>query len=94
MDNMNKVRPFYCGTQCADWRISNCERCKKFDYDNPKCEIDIAIAQAQFGDGTFTPEMAKRMGWTNDCKEYIWMCSEVEWTDEWKEKIEGIKGNK
>ncbi len=84
------VHPFSCGSQHGDWRASNCDRCTKYAH-NPnesKCEIDKAILQAQFGNGTITDEIAQRMGYfDNNGKDgfaYVWMCNEVEWAEEHK----------
>jgi hypothetical protein len=67
-----KARPFYCGTQFADWAARNCDNCTV----GKDCEIGQACATAFFGDGSFAPAMAKRMGWTGDVTEYTWDCPE------------------
>jgi len=78
------IHPFSSGSQHGDWRASNCDRCTKYTH-NPnesKCEIDKAILKAQFGNGTVSDEIAKRMGYyDNNGKDgfsYVWMCNEVE----------------
>jgi hypothetical protein len=67
-----KARPFYCGTQFADWTARNCDKCTV----GKDCEIGQACATAFFGDGSFTPAMARRMGWSGDVAEYTWDCPE------------------
>ena len=83
------IRPFYCGSQYMDWLASNCERCKKYDLEYSSCEIDCALFEGAWCDGTVTEEIAVRMGFLVNGKQngkYNWMCCEVEWTEEWKEK--------
>ena len=86
---MNETRSaFSNGTQYADWLDSNCLRCKKYDYANPEqsCEIDNAISMAAMSDGQVPLEIFDRMGAKSG--NYIWMCPEVDWTDEWKKEWE------
>ena len=86
------IKPFSNGTQCLDWQASNCERCKKYrrDFMDPEaCPIDLALGDACIDDGKITNKMAKRMGYDPD--KYVWMCGEVEWTDEWKVECEKRK---
>ncbi len=90
------MTPFYCGSQYSDWKESNCNRCKKgienIDPDGvemPTCEIELAILDAYMGDGEVTDEIAKRMDATpENMDEEVWMCGEVEWTDEWIKESE------
>lgn len=93
------VRPFANGSQLGDWEASNCKRCKKNrTEDQPICEIDEAISLAYWGDGTVSHEIAQRMGYTKpkegERPEYVWMCGEVEWTEEWKAEFIGRKEEK
>lgn len=82
-----RVRPFSCGTQAADWQCSNCERCTKNtppENGMPTCEIQYAICEAWFGDGTVSEQIARRMGIMPDnLFALVWQCDEVDWTPEW-----------
>ena len=85
----NKIRPFSCGTQSADWESSNCDRCKKGahrrpDATWPDCEIQSAIYYACFDDGTVTVEIAQRMNHHIGGGNYVWCCGEYDATEEWK----------
>ena len=82
----DRIRIFSSGSQYGDWVGSNCERCTKYDVnDLPTCEIDEAIGMAYMGDGMVTPEIAHRAGYTPENQgRYVWPCTEVVWTEEWK----------
>jgi hypothetical protein len=75
------VTPFCCGTQYADWKMYNCERCKK-RYDEKKgewkCEIEKEIDVAYIGDGTIPEDIWKRMGGPENKGNYNWRCPEFE----------------
>lgn len=88
MSQKNKITPFYCGTQYGDWTGSNCDRCKKAAplYGDSTCEIELALHIAYLSDGEVTEEIAKKMGYFDNEDKEIWMCPEVEWTEEWKAK--------
>lgn len=82
-----RERPFHCGSQAADWEASCCDRCTKRIPENGtyleyRCNIQRAIHEAQFGDGSVSAEIAARMGYT-DPAEYVWVCPEIDWTPEW-----------
>lgn len=79
--------PFSNGSQYSDWLSSNCERCKKYDYEHPElsCELENAIGIAAITDGKVTQEIYKRMG--AESGNYIWMCPEVDWTEKWKKSF-------
>lgn len=81
-------RPFSSGTHFMDWCTSNCERCKKGSKPGasnwPTCEIEAALVEALFDDGYVADEIIRRMGMLDHPDEYVWMCQEVDWTDEWK----------
>jgi hypothetical protein len=88
---MNKrIRPFSCGTQYGAWVMSNCDRCKKGAREGQgfECDIDEALWEGYWGDGTVSMEIAERMGAIENEGAYIWQCPEVEWTDEWKKEWE------
>lgn len=89
MSEENKVSPFYCGTQYADWTGSNCNRCKKAAplYGDSTCEIELALHIALMSDGEVTQEIADRMGFTANQDKDVWMCPEVDWTEEWKAEV-------
>lgn len=91
---IEKIYLFSKGTQFMDWQGSNCCRCKKSvevwgtPNDWPTCQIEEAILFASIDDGSVTEEMAARAGYNEDTKlAYVWPCSEVEWTDEWKAEV-------
>ena len=59
------ISPFANGSEYGWWLSHNCERCLKSDlsYDTiPTCEIELALADAAFGDGLIPGSIAKRMG--------------------------------
>ena len=70
------VRPFYCGSQYGDWTARNCDKCVKYNYENPKksCTIDYALGTAYMTTGEVSDEIAKRMGFTGES--YSWQCPE------------------
>lgn len=83
---IEKATPFSCGSQFADWKECNCERCKKYTEmitKPPKCDIDFALSVAYIDDGTIPAEIAQRMGYFDNRGKYVWMCPEVDWTEEW-----------
>lgn len=87
----NKFSPFSNGTQYGDWTDTNCNRCKKsaqqlpessiYDYN---CVIEEALLEAYVTDGEVEEQIANRMGYLLNQDKDIWMCPEVEWTEEWK----------
>lgn len=72
------IRPFYCGTQFADWIDRNCSRCAKYSFaldpatgktrapldPDRVCQIEMALFCASLGNGAVTAEIAQRMGFT------------------------------
>lgn len=71
---MERVRPFYCGTQKADWLADNCGNCHKGyneKTDKHYCQIEEALDQAYFGDGYIESGIAARMGMPE-----VWRCRE------------------
>lgn len=85
------VRIFSNGTQFSDWQVSNCDRCTKgasvclAPGDWPTCTIEAELVKAYFDTGCVPDEIAARAG-VSDEQSYVWMCSEVVWTEEWKRK--------
>lgn len=79
-----RVRPFSCGTQYADWQESNCERCAKgVDWDAPfpdsKCDLERALSRASVGDGTISADVARRIALPLAAPgPYVWPCGELE----------------
>jgi hypothetical protein len=71
----NRVCPFYCAHQYADWLSINCWHCKKYTGRNGACEIDDALTQASWGDGMVSADLAKRMGYSYPLP-YCWQCPE------------------
>jgi hypothetical protein len=87
------IRPFSNGTQYADWLASNCDRCKK--QNSGDCFIQTSLACAYVGDGEVPEDIAKKMGRTEETKNtYVWPCSEVELTEEWKKEYTTIEKNR
>lgn len=86
-----RIHIFSCGTQYSDWVASNCERCKKYNPDGiGNCDIDNALLIAYFDDGKVCTEIAKRAGLTEQAQgSYVWVCGEVDWTEEWKAQYLG-----
>ena len=77
-DQGQRVWPFSCGTQSMDWDQSNCCTCRR---DPEICEVSVALMVACFDDGTVSPEIAKRMGytdygWKGGVPRYGWPCLE------------------
>lgn len=70
-------RPFSNGSQYCDWDSRNCCNCIKYSTTDPdKCEIQNALSEACFGDGTVTEDIAKRMGYMEHKNSYNWRCPE------------------
>lgn len=78
------TRPFSCGTQCLDWEESNCMRCTRHGNKYGSCDITDALCDAFWGDGHVPDDILERMNYTPDA--YVWICGEVEWTEEWKKE--------
>lgn len=75
----DRVYPFHCGSQFADWQDRNCQRCAKYNPDTytGDCDLDEALFEAQMGDGSMAPEMATRLGYTDETRDaYGWDCPE------------------
>jgi hypothetical protein len=70
----DRVRPFWCGSQSADWEDSNCwNGCAKNGPEAAQeCEILEALTEAYFGDGTVSAEIAGKMGYRED--RFVWPC--------------------
>lgn len=72
------IRPFYCGTQYADWKDRNCDRCSKRNWKDidKTCELDRDLSHASIADGKISEKIAKRIGFTKWF--YLWDCPERE----------------
>jgi hypothetical protein len=73
------VRPFYCGSQYADWQMANCDSCTKqappdVSLDEMPCEIERALSWACVDDGKIPLPIADRMGRADG--RYNWPCRE------------------
>lgn len=79
------MRPFANGEQYEVWTASNCDRCQKSANNNGNCEIETALLVACFGDGEVSQTVGDRMGCGGS--DYCWCCSEVEWTEAWKQEF-------
>ena len=88
-----RIRPFSNGSQFGDWATANCDRCKKGGVNNEfelKCELEQALTVAYFGDGMISASQGARIGLPQiygELAPYCWMCTEVEWTDEWRAEV-------
>ncbi|KPL74959.1 hypothetical protein AC812_10615 [Bellilinea caldifistulae] len=70
-----RIKTFDTGTQFADWRHRNCERCALRWRDNRYfCLIERALDEAYIGDGYVDDDIAARMGYSDT--EYTWDCPE------------------
>ncbi len=82
-----RINPFSNGSQYIDWENANCCKCAKHPFDEDElfdivrntpeklCEIFLALSEACVGDGTISPEIAKRMAYPGSL-EYCWRCGE------------------
>lgn len=86
-DDAERARPFDSGTQYAAWVTRNCQacpKCAKYDEEQfmGRCDIDGALVVAHIGDGTVSPEIADRMGYTAAHADgefpWTWACPERE----------------
>ena len=82
----DRYSPFSNGSEWMDWQDNNCCRCAKIDWsdpENPKgdCEITNALADAQWGDGTVSPEIGRRLGCDRN-PACAWDCPERDTVEE------------
>lgn len=85
--------PFHSGSQYADWTCSNCDHCKKYNYEDhdKSCDIDQALLFACMDDGKVTMDIAKRMNAIKYKDHFNWPCGELETDDNRvKESIEAF----
>lgn len=72
-----KYKPFWSGSQSADWIAKNCGTCKK-GFDNNRnrfrCDWEMALCIASIEDGQVTEEVAKAIGYLDQKEGYIWEC--------------------
>ncbi len=59
-----RVRPFTEGSEFADWKSRNCERCtlrweEKDGYRGYQCDIEMALDYSYFDNGTVTEAIGK-----------------------------------
>jgi hypothetical protein len=79
------MRPFYCGTQYADWETWNCENCRKqgryADADKTdwrwSCELQRALGEAYLGDGSVSEDVARSIGYIGNEARHNWECPEA-----------------
>lgn len=73
-----RIHLFANGTQYLDWTCNNCDKCGKAgdpsEAGSSPCELFEAIHDAAADDGTVTPEIAARLGYT--AERYVWPCPE------------------
>ena len=56
-----KVYAFSRGSEFSDFMESNCEKCSEYNFENPKCYIDIAIGTAYVLDGKVDKEIYEQI---------------------------------
>ncbi len=88
----DRVRPFSCGSQYADWVAANCEECAKASewYRDGKpaftCDLEAALSHASIGDGTVDADTARRIALpvreVGRPGPYCWRCGEWQDRDE------------
>ena len=83
--NEKRVQPFGNATHFMLWLERNCCQCQKYSDDGSGCEIQDAIEMGALFSGEIDSEIARRMGYF-EAKADIWECTEVVWTDEWREE--------
>lgn len=86
-----EVHPFANGSQFMDWLENNCCNCARYSFalnpatgktrdpleEDALCQIELALHQACWGDGSVSPEIAQRMGYS-DPLAYGWRCGEFD----------------
>lgn len=96
-----RFHPFANGSQWGDWQSSNCERCTKYhpEADSPDGTCDLEWTLSLGGeecDGSVGEQLARRCGYLKDDgatdRRYVWPCTEVEWTEVWKEQLARKRG--
>lgn len=72
----DRVRPFHCGSQFAEWEAANCSNCKlsTAGFKRYRCKLQKAIDKAYWDDGTVSKEVADAIGATKYDGYYIWEC--------------------
>lgn len=80
-DQPQKVAPFYCGSQRADWKFHNCFACVH-GYDDAartwRCDLERGLDESYMGDGHVTRELAAAIGMPDDCRVHNWRCPKFE----------------
>jgi len=59
-----RYRPWTKGSDYQLWQDENCVRCAKWDPEGReiRCELERAIFESMFGDGTISAAIAARLG--------------------------------
>jgi len=84
-----RVRIWSNGTEHMAWEEYNCDRCAKMHlgedgHDTWECDLVDADLHAQFGDGTFDVEIARRLGYPqaavrgDGVRLWVWRCPEFQ----------------
>ena len=92
-----RYHPFANGCQFMDWQENNCCNCTKFSFaldpvtdktrpplnEEQLCQIELAIYDGHWGDGSLSADIARRMGYllpdgSDRALEYGWRCTEFE----------------
>ena len=68
MSDTERVYIWSNGTEFLDWESNNCQRCVKRAATTTwgVCELRDAISMSMIEDGTFSPEIAARLGYADD----------------------------
>jgi len=62
----DRVSPFSCGSEFADWHSNNCGECRDgYDYDAEEfgCRLERALSWACIDDGMIDRDIAMVIGW-------------------------------
>jgi len=65
-----KVKGFSCGSEFMDFMVRNCQKCKKYNYEKPKCKIDITIGMAYCYDGMIPVKIYDLIK-TGECLKFV-----------------------
>lgn len=67
------IRPFSNGSEYTSWLQRNCYRCPKQNA----CDLEYALSSACVLDGTITPQIASRLGYSDAVRATLgWPCRE------------------
>jgi hypothetical protein len=72
------ILPWANGTASDLWVAGNCDECERYDgdADGADCDIWKAIMLSTADEDAITPEIARRMGWSDERPQGYWPCAE------------------